>query len=76
MFPARLCDRVSDDDPFYQLDMLPSPKCCFFATDYLNGTYDLNFMAERAGWYSLVVQILFPGGLLGQYFENTECART
>jgi len=33
--------------------------------------YTLNYTGRKAGYYSLLIQTLFPGGLVGQYWDNT-----
>ncbi|CAK9080192.1 unnamed protein product, partial [Durusdinium trenchii] len=65
-----VCVRVAAPHPDYAPDVLGQPVCCIHSVDTDNGLYRFGYTLRKAGKYSLLVQAIEPGGLLGQYWDN------
>jgi hypothetical protein len=67
---STLCVRVEPPNPHYAPDLLGSPICCIHEIDRRTGQYLFPYTLMAAGKYSVLIQALEPGGLLGQYWDN------
>ena len=65
-----ICVRVAPPHPNYAPDVLGQPICCTHSVDTSSGMYRFFYTLRKAGLYSLLVQAIEPGGLLGQYWDN------
>lgn len=66
-----ICIPVEDDHPNYRTyDLMDQPMCCISSVDRADGNYDLFWNLQRKGMFSVGIQSLELGGLLGQYWDN------
>jgi hypothetical protein len=65
-----LCVRVKPPHPDYAPSLLGQPVCCISSVDLETGPYRMTYTLRKAGKYSVLMQALESGGLLGQYWDN------
>ena len=68
---GQICVPVQQDHPLYRSEgLLDNPVCCIESLDRGDGSYDLYVTLQKKGMFSLTVQSLELGGLVGQYWDN------
>jgi hypothetical protein len=65
-----ICLRVEDSHPHYEPDVVVKPICCIESEDNDDGSYRFTYTPRYSGKYSVNIQALESGGLLGQYWDN------